>query len=73
MRPIAVMERMQNILLDMKQGIDVANIKSRHFISAEGAYSSLVFGRKNLSVLITGSMLNDKSNRPVVFNVRHSM
>jgi hypothetical protein len=61
--------RLRNIIVDMNNKLSKAEIKRRNFISAEGPYSTLFFGLNNVSILIAGRMMNDKSSRPVIYSV----
>ena len=44
-------------------------IRRKHFVSAEGPYSSHVFGTGNFSVLVTGRIMSDKLTKPVLWKV----
>ncbi|CAE7652267.1 unnamed protein product [Symbiodinium microadriaticum] len=68
MKPMVVLKRLAAIIDDIRKKRNHATIKFNNFISAEGPYSTLVFSRKDMHVLIAGRMLNDKLSRPVVFN-----
>ena len=63
------------------------HIKSHYFISAEGAYSSLIFNSyqhqtenifhiptntNNFKILIAGRMMSDKITKPVIWQVLFS-
>lgn len=72
MRPSRVLQLMQSLhasLEELETIADKVKIKSKYFISAEGAYSSLVFGRTDLKVLIAGRMFDDKKTKPIIFKV----
>lgn len=84
---------MQNIVVRLqylhKKKLDdneemLRQIKSHYFISAEGAYSSLIFNtyrkhqenlhynpnnKNNYKVLIAGRMMSDKNTKPVIWRV----
>eukprot|EP00602_Paraphysomonas_sp_CaronLab_P003664 CAMPEP_0185030194 /NCGR_PEP_ID=MMETSP1103-20130426/16997_1 /TAXON_ID=36769 /ORGANISM="Paraphysomonas bandaiensis, Strain Caron Lab Isolate" /LENGTH=429 /DNA_ID=CAMNT_0027565209 /DNA_START=213 /DNA_END=1502 /DNA_ORIENTATION=+ len=76
MSPGNVARRMGGVVTELKavetlpppaKAQEILNIKRKYFISAEGAYSSLVFKNRKHNVLITGRMLSDKNTRPVMW------
>ena len=78
MSPGNVARRMGGVVTELKavetlpppaKAQEILSIKRKYFISAEGAYSSLVFKTRKHNVLITGRMLSDKNTRPVMWKV----
>lgn len=62
----AVLARMRRSTTLLREGSSVARLKSLTFISAEGAYSSLIFRSRLFRVLVTGRMMSDRVTKPVV-------
>jgi hypothetical protein len=48
-------------------------IRQNYFISAEGAYSSIVFSLGEIRILIAGRMFDDKNMKPVIAKVSPSV
>ena len=67
MRFSAVYRRMRLALTQLRKGRKEI-VKHMVFVSAEGSYSSAVFGA-NASVLIAGRMYSDRTRTPVIWEV----
>lgn len=72
MSPSSTLELVKSIHHDLETvttSEDKQNIRKKYFISAEGAYSTLVFSQPNIRILIAGRMFDDKNMKPVIFMV----
>eukprot|EP01041_Mallomonas_annulata_P012012 gene12012-25163_t len=62
-----VYKKMKKIVSRLEKGNVTSDLKRRHFISAEGAYSAAVFQHSNMSILVVGRMLSDRRTKPVIW------
>jgi hypothetical protein len=67
MKETAVLSRMNKVMILFHRGMSMLDLKKATFISAEGAYSTLIFKSKEFNVLISGRMMSDMVTRPVVW------